>query len=255
MSIQPNNTSDHSIQPQPIQIEDEGEGVNNEIQPTKNSLVAKSGFRAEDIFCMSPNVWSFLGDTYFYKKVVHCEKVRGHKKSDVCMTFEDGMKTYAQIKNGTGGGRGWSFDRRSVDEIPASEETKQLLRNVCLRFEGERNVVGFEKTILNKFFLGEDENMQPNYFIHTNIRNNKIDEIQICTADLFLNTILNDAYETLQPKKTCVHVTPLIYFQRKGGGKKDHSPNDIQAKLRKMPNCMTTIILPETRPPQLERNV
>ena len=56
-----------------------------------------------------------------------------------------------------------------------------------------------------------------------------------------IDTLIKDAFETCNAKKTCVHLTPNIYLQRKGGNKTDHSPNHIQSKLRQMPNCMTEI--------------
>jgi hypothetical protein len=31
---------------------------------------------------------------------------------------------------------------------------------------------------------------------------------------------------------TCLHLSPFIYLQRKGGSKKDKSPNHIQAKIK-----------------------
>jgi hypothetical protein len=62
--------------------------------------------------------------------------------------------------------------------------------------------------------------------------------------------VMKDAYESCLPKRTCVYLSPLVYLQRKGGGKKDHSPNHIQAKLRAMPDCMTVINLNGTNSAQ-----
>ena len=37
------------------------------------------------------------------------------------------------------------------------------------------------------------------------------------------------------------NTSPIVYLQRKAGGKKDHSPNHIQPKIRTMPDCITLI--------------
>ena len=41
-----------------------------------------------------------------------------------------------------------------------------------------------------------------------------------------------ELYTEMLLKKTCVHLSPNCYLQRKGGDKKDHSPNDIQMKFK-----------------------
>jgi len=214
------------------------------------SQIAKSGYRAEDLLCVSTHALSALGSQYFGKKIVKCEKVPGHKKSDNILTFDDGSKTRAQLKNGTGGGRGWSFDRRSVDDIPGSDELKDLLKNVCLKAGGERKSVPLVKDIISKLLLGDDESTRPEHFIHTTIQDGQITSVTACSASVFVDTILKGAFENLNAKRTCVHFTPLIYLQRKGGGSKDHSPSDIQAKLRSMPDCMKVITLNQTTPLQ-----
>ena len=42
-----------------------------------------------------------------------------------------------------------------------------------------------------------------------------------------------ELYEVMEPKRTCVHLSPICYLQRKGGGgKKDANPDNIQMKFR-----------------------
>ena len=209
---------------------------------SKNSLVAISGNRAEDILCSSSSLLETLGSTYFGKTIIKCEKITGRKKSDLLMTFDDGTQALSQLKNGTGGGRGWSFDRRQVDKLPTHDGVKDLLRSVCLKSGSERNVVANDKELLQQLLLGDEETLRPQYYIHTNVQDGIIVSLSICSTSEFMDAILHGAYEHCQPKKTCVHLTPLIYLQRKGGGKADHSPTDIQAKLTKMPPCMTMIL-------------
>lgn len=209
---------------------------------SKNSLVAISGNRAEDIICSSTSILETLGSTYFHKKIVSCQKIAGRKKSDLKIRFEDDSHVLAQLKNGTGGGRGWSFDRRQVDKLPTHDGIKSLLKSVCLKSGNERTTVENDKSLLTQLLLGEEEAMQPQYYIHTNVTDGVIVSLSICSTTEFMDAVLQSAYEHCQAKKTCVHLTPLIYLQRKGGGKADHSPSDIQAKLREMPPCMTTIL-------------
>ena len=215
--------------------------VDKSIHKSKNSLIATAGNRAEDILCNSPDILECIGLQFFGKKNLKCEKLSGRKKSDVLITFEDGIKIPIQVKTGNGGGRGWSFDRRSADKLPTTNDfIKEIVKNVCLRLGHERSKVSNDKELIKTLLLGEDENSKPQYFIHININNNMIQSLSICKTSIFIETILKDLYENCNAKKTCVHLTPLIYLQRKGGTS-DHSPDDIQAKLRIMPDCMTGI--------------
>jgi len=213
------------------------------LSTSKNASVARSGNLAEKVLCKSHDILEILGPQYFGKKIVKCENITGNTKSDLLFTFEDGSQTTAQLKNGTGGGRGWSFDRRSVSDIPADDSLKELIKSVCLKNGGERKSVLGSKEVVKRLLLGDDDTKKPEHFLHTTMNNEKIESLTGCPTPLFVNTILEEVYENVNPKRTCVHLTPLIYLQRKGGGKADHSPNDIQAKLRAMPDCMKQIIL------------
>ena len=209
---------------------------------SKNAQIAITGNLAEDILCKSSNVLDKLSTQYFKKNIVSCEKLK-RKKSDHRITFEDGSHTMIQLKNGDGGGRGWSFDRRSLSVMPTNESVKELVRIVCLKSVGERQILPNDTTLLSRLILGDEEATQPQHFIHTTLKDGKITSLSACPTSLFMATILKTAYENCDSKRTCIHLTPLIYLQRKGGGKTDHSPDDIQAKLRCMPDCMTEIKL------------
>jgi hypothetical protein len=208
---------------------------------SKNSLVARSGFRAEDILCKSSHILESLSVQYFQKRIISCKKINGNKKSDVIFTFEDGTTTCAQLKNGTGGGRGWSFDRRSVDLMPTTDAGKELIQVVCLKMAGERKIVPKDENLVRTLIFGKEDNHTPEHFLHTELEDGQIIKMSACSSDDFIETLLKGSYEIFNAKKTCVHLTPIIYLQRKGGGIKDHSPNDIQAKLRCMPDCMQII--------------
>jgi hypothetical protein len=209
---------------------------------TKNSMIARIGNKAETMFCKSPKVSKALSD-YFEMNVVRCEKIGSRKKSDVLITFEDGSQTRLQLKNGKGGGRGWSFDRRHVNELPTNDLVKDQLKTVCLKHDGQRSNVPMDKELIKMLFTGDDITQKPSYVAHVILENDDIASLSICSMTLFLETLISESYQNCVLKRTCVHLTPCIYLQRKGGGKKDHSPDDIQAKLRSMPNCMTDLKL------------
>jgi hypothetical protein len=216
--------------------------VRMSVEKSKNSQVASNGNKAEDILCNSRDVLDKLGDQYFKRKIVTCEKLN-KKKSDHRLTFEDGTTTTIQLKSGPGGAQGWSFDRRKLVNMPISEPFKELLNVVCLKSGGERTIVSNDKSLLTRLFLGEEETSKPEHFVHVIVKDGTITSLSVCHTPLFIDTLARDMYENCEAKRTCVHLTPLIFLQRKGGGKKDHSPDDIQAKLRGMPNCMTEITL------------
>jgi hypothetical protein len=219
-------------------------------QESKNALVAKSGNRAEHIFCTSLNVVKCLAEQYFGEEIIKAEVIKGGKKSDILLTFADGTHATAQLKNGTGGGRGWSFNRQVLENLQTDDSVKSLLKTVCLKGGGERNVVPNDKAFIERMIKGEEEQTKPQHFFHTTMKDGKIQSISACPADKFIESVMKDAYESCLPKRTCVHLSPLVYLQRKGGGKKDHSPNHIQAKLRAMPDCMTVINLNGTNSAQ-----
>ena len=208
---------------------------------SRNALVARSGFRAENVLIEQGSALNALSTQYFHKPIVAATLVPGRKKSDVKLLFDDA--TTVQVKNGNGGGRGWSFDRRPVDILPICSEAKSLLKSVCLRSGIARTTVPMDAYILQRLFLGEDELTRPQHFIHTTMVNGVITGLSICSTNDFITAVNTDIFTHYNAKKTCVHLSPLIYLQRKGGGSSDHSPNDIQAKLRAMPNCMHKLTL------------
>jgi len=123
------------------------------LSTSKNASVARSGNLAEKVLCKSHDILEILGPQYFGKKIVKCENITGNTKSDLLFTFEDGSQTTAQLKNGTGGGRGWSFDRRSVSDIPADDSLKELIKSVCLKNGGERKSVLGSKEVVKDYYL------------------------------------------------------------------------------------------------------
>jgi hypothetical protein len=85
------------------------------------SQVAKNGIKAEKLLLVNADAKSVL-QTYFGKNIQRIVPVRGGKKSDIMITFEDGEHARLQNKNGTGGGRGWSADRRKISDMPLEDD-------------------------------------------------------------------------------------------------------------------------------------
>jgi hypothetical protein len=214
--------------------------------PSKNSIVAKNGNNAETQLCSSEPAKKLL-ESYFKKDIQSLELIGGRKKSDIAITFKDGTVERVQNKDGVGNNRGWSFDRRSLDKYPVTQEGRQLLGNVCLKQGTERPVVKMPENIVNVLILGTEPTTAPTYFTHTQFdTSGTLIEFSICPTPVVMANLHKEAYSDMVPKRTCVHLSPLIYLQRKGGGKADHSPDDIQAKIKSLPYSLFTRLLPET---------
>lgn len=207
---------------------------------SKGSLIASSGNTAETLLCTQVSVRAALG-AYFGKEISAIEKIpsKPHpKKSDLRVMFVDGSSATVQNKNGGGGGRGYSVDRRPVRDVaPECPALTETLRTVCLRETGGRHSI--EKSVgidvIRRSILGTEESTKPEYFLHSSIQDGSISTLSIATADAFMSRVCGDVYETAVSKKTCVHLSPHVYLQRKGGGSADTRPNDIQMKFRLAP--------------------
>lgn len=220
-------------------------------QKTKNARAAKSGNDAQHILCRSDHAMKCLAEQYFGEEIIKAEVIKGGKKSDILLTFANGTHATAQLKNGNGGGRGWSFNKINLENIPTNNDVKSLVNTLCLKGGGDRKVVvPNDKALIEKLLLGEDEKTKPQHFIHMKTKDGMIEYLSICPADKFIKYISKDAYENCLPKRTCVHLSPLIYLQRKGGKEMIRHPTRIQAKLRAMPDCMTVINLNGTNSAQ-----
>lgn len=200
------------------------------------SLISLAGNQAEIFLTKSTQCLIWFED-YFGKEIASQKKVPGRTKTDVKLTFIDGTFANLQLKSGTGGGRGWSVHRNKLDGYPV--QVHSLLDVVCLKKKGERPDVPLVKADITKLFLGESDS--PTHYVHMTLKNKEIDTMSICTTENFMAAICKDLYANYLPKRTCVHLSPLLYLQRKGGGKKDGRPNDIQLKLKRMPDCMIPI--------------
>jgi hypothetical protein len=208
------------------------------------SSIAKAGNKAEKSLCSDPRAKDALSKS-FGKKIEEIVQITGSKKSDIGIRFEDGSIERIQNKDGDGGGRGWSFNRCKLDVLPLRDDGKLLAKNVCLSKLPERPSVPLnqaeKREIFETLFLGKDDEYKPTYFTHTQYKDGKLVQLSICSSEILINSLCSEAYDELLPKRTCVHVSPRIYLQRKGS-KKDHSPDDIQCKLKSLPDIMTKLL-------------
>ena len=200
------------------------------ITRSKNAIIAKNGFEAEKSIVLQEDVKETM-ETYFQSPIIRITRIHG-KKYDLLLTFENGTKTTVQNKDGCGKGRGWSVDRRSLD-LFKDEKLIVLLTSLCImKGKGtERPLVldAISKKVIQMCMLGDDP---PVYFTHTtsNKGNGRIKTMSICRTDTLMEFMYGTLYENMLPKRTCVHLNPNCYLQRKGS-KKDTRADDIQMKF------------------------
>lgn len=207
---------------------------------SRNAVTARSGNAAERHMCNHPVIRQKL-ERYFGKPIAEIQLISGRKKSDVLVQFDDGSQVRIQNKNGPGKNRGWSADRRAVSKMPLDDIGKQLLVNVCLKKSGERPEVNRPVGLIYELLMGAEPEYVPEYFTHSIFHGENV-YLSIAPADKVLIALNEIAYPQLLAKRTCVHISPLMYLQRKGGGRADNSPDDIQLKLVSLPESIMEVI-------------
>ena len=201
------------------------------------STIACAGFRAETVMCTDPSVKELLGD-YFGSPVRSIRKGKSRTKTDLLVELSNGEIKRLQHKDGHGNGRGWSIDRRAVEHLTTNPALAETFRTVCLKQDGNRHLdipaeIGY--SVVKRCIVGDDPDHMPTHLTHSIISNGEIVFLAICPIEVFLEEIRTTMYPTLVSKRTCVHVGPTIYFQRKGGGIRDMNPDHIQTKLTTLP--------------------
>lgn len=214
------------------------------------SQIAKSGFTAETMLTTQSNIIPAL-ESYFGKQIKPngITKVKGRSKSDNRIEFIDDTYVMVQLKNtavktnGAGAGvgavksRGFSIDRRDADKIdPETPDLTETLMSVCLLDKTkERKTVSnvVSKRVLQQNILGSEPTTEPDYFIKTESDRitGEIIRLSIAPKDVFVGKLVGSLYDTVISKRTCVHLSPNIYLQRKGGSKGENKPNQIQTKM------------------------
>lgn len=217
---------------------------------SKNSLTAKSGFKAEDIF-RTDNLIKCKLEEYFGKNITSLNKIHG-KKYDTKVYFEDGSSINIQNKKIEKlGGRGDSFDRRHIKNTFNNQEIKKYLTLLTLIRERKNETsmskeqkVDFVKLCNNnldditqyikKTLIGEDTEMNDYWCIMETNKTFTDLKLYIISSKKMFEFIEQTIKIDIKLKKngTCLHLSPYIALQRKGGDNTDHSPNHIQAKFK-----------------------
>lgn len=217
---------------------------------SKNSLTAKSGFKAEDIFRTDELIKCKL-EEYFGKKITSLHKIHG-KKYDTKIYFEDGSSINIQNKKIENlGGRGDSFDRRHIKDTFNNQEIRRYLTLLTLirkskneTLMSEEQKIDFMKLCNNnlqdillyirKTLIGEGHEMNDYWCIMKTNKTFTDMELYMISSKKMFEFIEQTIKIDIKLKKngTCLHLSPYIALQRKGGGNTDHSPNHIQAKLK-----------------------
>jgi hypothetical protein len=207
---------------------------------TRNAVTARAGYRAETVLSQQPSVRDAFTAYFGRGPITSIIPITGRKKSDIRVTFADGSINI-QNKDGDGSGRGWSVDRRDVSEHMANPDFQTLLTNVCLRHEGERPTVTDEvpSAVLTYSICGDDRANEPDFLTHTKCdpATGAILELSIAPMRTVMMSLCDELYPEMVAKRTCVHLSPSIYMQRKGGGGATETrPDQIQMKWKLTPS-------------------
>lgn len=208
---------------------------------TLNAVTARAGYRAETVLCQQPSVRAAFAAYFGRGPITTIVPITGRKKSDFRITFSDGTAVNVQNKDGSGDGRGWSVDRRNVTDHTTNSELHTLLTNVCIRQEGERPTITDEwpMTVLIYSICGDDLANEPDFLTHTKCDpvTGTIQELSIVPMRIVMTSLCDELYPEMVAKRTCVHLSPSIYLQRKGGGGVTETrPDQIQMKWKLTPS-------------------
>jgi hypothetical protein len=221
---------------------------------SNNAATARSGFKAEHVAVTDERCIGAYTN-YFQN---HLQKttvdmcVITKEKYDIRNKFSDGTENGTQLKKVEElGGQGHSFNRGHVSETFDNPHMRRYLVHLSIIRKGKRQTYmtpdqkkdfialcnrNLEdiKQYLKKTIVGE-EGKENQYWsiMKTDREFNNIELYMIETKKFYEyleNRIKIDI--SLKQNGTCLHLSPDIYLQRKGGEKTDKSPNDIQAKLK-----------------------
>lgn len=204
------------------------------------SLVAKGGFNAERVFRECPIIRSKVSN--FFKGTVTGINKSPHGLKHDNIVHIGGVQFPVQNKKFKNfGGRGDSFDRRSIASAFTHPDIQLQLDKLCnKRNMNKEQKVGFEELL--KTNTAEVKQYITNclgdslywVFMHTD------DCSEVVLYAIETARLKEWIYQNIdvQVKRTCVHLTPNIYIQRKGGGKTDPHPEHVQIKLKITPSLI-----------------
>ena len=231
---------------------------NSAITTMSGSDIAKSGFKAEEIFRTNPNIINSL-EKYFKKPIKEIIKAPHGEKYDNIIIFEDKSKYNIQNKKILNlGGRGDSFDRRHIKKTFNNQFIRKYLTLLTLIRQTKRSTYMTEaqkkdfellcnnnlqdiKQYIKKTLVGE-KNKNDYWCIMKTDKKFSTINLYIIKTETFYNFIEKSISISIRPRNngTCLHLSKYISLQRKGGGNTDNAPNDIQAKL-KITKCLLDI--------------
>ena len=250
LTIRDNVSSSKAIKSKKVEKQKVECDIIKEAICSKNSLTAKSGFKAEEIFRTDNKIKKAL-ETYFKLNIVSMEKIQG-KKYDTLTTFNNNTKVTIQNKKIENlGGRGDSFDRRHITKTFDNQFIKKYLTHLTLIRKSKKetfmtedqkqdfidlcnnNLIDIKKYI-KKTLLGEDGEENNFWCIMKTDKNfNKMEIYMLSSVNLYEFMCASIKIDIKMKKNgTCLHLSPYISLQRKGGENTDRSPNHIQAKFK-----------------------
>jgi hypothetical protein len=203
------------------------------------ATAARTGFAAEKIVCTQTLVRTVL-QLHFNKPIQSISVIKGNKKSDNRVTFEDGSTLNLQVKNGTS--QAHHVDRRPVERIP--ECIRSMASYVCLsRTEQAEYIVPTCQEwieVVNELFLGTEREFIPDYLLLTEVNEGQIISMSIESIPNFMQVVKNNAFDSVRIGDRGHTITggPEFALQRRGGeGKREDGtpkgrPDDIQLKLK-----------------------
>ena len=219
------------------------------MESSNNSSTAKSGFKAEEHFRMNPIIRNHL-EQYFMASIDRIEAAPPRMKCDNIIFFTDGSRVRIQNKKFERfGGRGDSFDRRPVSGTFDNPFLRKYLtaltlfkgkgRTACLSPDQKRQ---FEvlcresgedcRQLLRKTLVGQGEYRNDYWVFMKSGREFDCAKTDLwITPSLCLLSLLESRIE-IKAARTCLHLSDLVYIQRKGGSKGENAPNDVQMKLK-----------------------
>jgi hypothetical protein len=199
---------------------------------SRGSKTATSGINAEGSLTASDVVKGQLS-LYFGKKVTLIEGIKGNKKSDHWVVFEDGSRTPTQLKHKSTEtwdtvDRGHSTGRKPVTDLTDDIAFQTLYDLVCLKRTELSTVPNIDRCVFESIIKQSIIGLEPTAFIFSETNNGAI-HIRgiISTASLlsFLNKSIYTQKEFsslfLGKKKTTIPISKYLTLQRKGGTNTD----------------------------------
>ena len=219
------------------------------MELSNNSSTARSGFKAEEHFRTNSMIRNRL-EQYFMASIDRIEAAPPRKKCDNIIFFTDGSRIRIQNKKFERfGGRGDSFDRRPVGGTFESPFLRKYLTALSL-FKGKGRIASLDseqkkqfealcresaddcKQLLRKTLVGEGDFRNEYWVFMKSGRDFDPSKTDLwITPSLCLLSLLESRLE-VKVARTCLHLSNLVYIQRKGGSKGESAPNDVQMKLK-----------------------